>query len=273
MWLGTSEQASEPIKILNATIPSHPSVALLSQNLHNRSLHARAQTSSLNVTARDYSVRNRSPVEIMNVEPSAAPRRRALPASTSRPSQPSGGGGGRGDANSLSPSLLFAAQVSSVASVASVSSVASLSSVLASPPPPSRAGALARVQNARGSLSNPSPFESTATSMLQLDIPYSPERDFPDTAPGIVPIGRPADMVLPGIVPITRTVTSPVPEDEVRVKPEMVQGGTAAGDVLLEETKLEADRRELMGRQQIQQSFKADEPVSLEQVGLFALSV
>lgn len=223
-------------------------------------LHTRAQTSSLNVTAGDYSARNRSPIDPPALEPSAAPRRRALPLSTTRQSPP--GVGERGRAAALSPSLISAAMASSA------------TSILASSAPPLRAGALTRGPTARGSLSIPSSFERARTSMLQLDPSYAD--DYPDMVP-VVPDTRSAEMVLSGIVPNTRCATSPstaVTEDEVEVG--MAAGGVCVGggdgEVLLDDSKLGDDRRELMSRQQVQQSFRADAPVSLEQVGLVVAS-
>lgn len=83
-------------------------------------------------------------------------------------------------------------------------------------------------------------------------------------------------MGVPGIVPLPRSAArlSPtVTEDEVEVQVGMAEGvGARIGaqdEELTEggETKLIANPRELMSRQQIQPSFKADAPVSLEQVG------
>lgn len=82
-------------------------------------------------------------------------------------------------------------------------------------------------------------------------------------------------MRVPGIVPLPRSAArlSPtVTEDEVEVQVGMGEGvGARVGahdEELTEggETKLIANPRELMSRQQIQPSFKADAPVSLEQV-------
>lgn len=215
--------------------------------------YVRAQTSSLNVGAAEYPSRGRASIDLLAIEPSAAPRRRALPASTSRQGTVSGGGN-RGEDGTLSPSLISAAMASSAASV------------LASSPPASRAGALSRAPTARGSLSNSNPFERAPASMLNLDETYMSE--YPESTPGVVPVSRPADMALPGISRHVRP-----PKDEPQGPEGMSSGGGqngdgAEGEAVLDETKLDADRRELMRRQQVHPSFRADAPVSLEQASV-----
>ena len=216
----------------------------------------RAQTSSLNVAAGDYNnPLGRAPVDLLHLEPSPAPRRRALPPSTT--STPSGGGGKRGvDVPSLSSSLMRTSMSSSSASL------------LASSPPRSRAGALARAPTARDSLSSSrDAFQRAPVSLL--DIPYSP--DYVEAMPGAVHIPSTGDCGMPGIVPHNRSDSSNSPamtKSEVEVEVGTVQGGVAGGihGLSMDETKFGENRREMMSRLQVQQSFKADAPVSLEQV-------
>ncbi|CAM9675233.1 unnamed protein product [Ectocarpus fasciculatus] len=267
---------------------------------------SRAQTSSLNVTAQDYSHRGRSAINMLPLEPSPAPRRRGLPTSATRQGV-SGGGGG------VAPSLLSAAMVSSGEPL-----------VEASSPPPSQAGALTRLPAARGgSLSIPAPFVPKQ-SMLPLEMPFMggsflnnphPAAVQPAAADGLsVMIKR--DLGLPqqgghaaaggGGGPRERDETlldkldasraqmmraqreeqqsfsadAPVPSLDEAAAGE----GDGAGAGLEDEdgrqqsfkadapvdlddgVKLGEDRRELMAKQQVQQSFVADAPVSLEQV-------
>lgn len=231
----------------------------------------RAQTSSLNVTAGDYNnPLSRAPVDLLPLEPSPAPRRRGLLSSTNATSAPGRGGGGGGkrgmDVPSLSSSLMQASMSSSSASL------------LASSPPRSRAGALARAPTARDSLSSSrDAFQRAPVSLLQLDIGYSPEyvEAMPGAVPGAVHIPSTGDSGMPGIVPHSRSDSSsspPMTKSEVEVEIGSVQGGAAGGiqGLPMDETKFGGNRRDMMSRLQVQQSFKADAPVSLEQVrGLF----
>lgn len=150
----------------------------------------------------------------------------------------------------------------------------SAASILASAAPSLREGSLPRQP-----LQAPYQFERAPASLLQLDIPYTPEFA-PDTAPGVVPLQASSDIGVPGIVPLPRSaprMSPSVTEDEVEVQVGMVDGvGARVGahdEELMEggETKLIADPRELMSRQQIQPSFKADAPVSLEQVRILCV--
>lgn len=200
----------------------------------------RAQTSSLNVTAQDYSHRGRSVINMLPLEPSPAPRRRGLPTSATRQGVPATAGGG-----GVSSSLLSAAMVSS-----------GEPPVEASSPPPSRAGALTRLPAARGgSLSIPVPFVPKQ-SMLQVDMPFMGSSflsNNPAAAVAAVPPGADGLSVM-----IKRDLGLPQ------------QGGHAAAGVVGEprerdETlldKLDASRAQMMGAQrEQQQSFSADAPV------------
>lgn len=230
----------------------------------------RAQTSSLNVTAGDYNnPLGRAPVDLLHLEPSPAPRRRGLPSSTNATSAPGRGGGGGGkrgmDVPSLSSSLMQASMSSSSASL------------LASSPPRSRAGALARAPTARDSLSSSrGALQRAPVSLLQLDIGYSPE--YEEAMPGAVHIPSTGDSGMPGIVPHSRSDSSSSPamtKSEVEVEIGSVQGGAAGGiqGLSMDESKFGGNRREMMSRLQVQQSFKADAPVSLEQVRGFFVGV
>lgn len=220
----------------------------------------RAQTSSLNVTAGDYSVLSgRSGVDLLNLEPSEAPSRRGLPGSVGDQIVSSD------NVQPLSSFMLSGPMVSSP------------SSLLVSSAPASRAGALTRAPpGGRNSLSINAQIErSNATlqqqqqqrqqqQQQQLDLSsHVPDREFSDAAPpGVVPI-PPADLLLPG---------SPVSGVTVEVKPDMptsCDDVSGVGEELLDDLKLDTDRNELMIRQKIQPSFKADAPVSLEQVSFF----
>lgn len=97
--------------------------------------------------------------------------------------------------------------------------------------------------------------------------------------PGAVQIPPAGDAVMPGVVPHSRSDSScspAMPKCEAEVEVGVVQqgGGDGATGVMqgvsLEEAKLGADRRDMMSRLQVQQSFKADAPVSLEQVRFFS---
>lgn len=254
-------------------------------------VHHRAQTSSLNVTAGDYSHRGRTPIASMlslsemdaysHPEPSAAPRRRGLPSSSAGPDAPRSiglGGGG------VSQSLLSAAMASGG------------EPLLPSAPPPSRAGALARAPGTRGSLSIPEPFGSSSVKqqppqlpMLQVSMPFM-DGSFPagpkeelGTGPG--PRGGEVAMdagcgagrmegARAQLMRRARAQASFSPD-----APMMSLGGEgedgrqqsfkADAPMNLEEdgVKLEEDRRELMSKQQVQQSFVADAEVTLDQVG------
>ncbi|CAN0183931.1 unnamed protein product [Scytosiphon promiscuus] len=273
--------------------------------------HSRAQTSSLNVTAQDYSHRGRSPIDLLALEPSPAPRRRSLPQSSARNQGASRGGGGGG----VSPSLLSAAMVSSG------------EPLLASSPPPSRAGALTRAPATRGSLLSVSaPFVQVKPppATLPLEIPFMGggfgEEAFTAAGEGTVmsnrvkeeqmvvraeagggPAGggerevllaaggsgggggggkevegdRPQLMRRQRAQQASFTPDAPVPslegmaaELEGDEDEDGRQQSFKADAPLPQEdgAKLDGDRRELMAKQQVQQSFVADAPVSLEQV-------
>lgn len=234
----------KPCMILSTPLPSPPadSAALL---MCHRII--RAQTSSLNVAAGDYdNPLSRAPVDLLHLEPSPAPRRRALPPSMTATSTPGRGGGGgkRGiDVPSLSSSLMRSSMSSSSASL------------LASSPPRSRAGALARAPTAREPLSSSRDvFQRAPVSLL--DMPYSP--DCVEAMPEAVHIPSTCDSGMPGIVPHNRSDSSNSP---AMTKSE--------GEGEMDEMKFGENRREMMSRLQVQQSFKADAPVSLEQVRVF----
>lgn len=216
----------------------------------------RAQTSSLNVTAGDYSVlSNRSGIDLLNLEPSEAPNRRGLP-------------------GAVGEQIVSGDNVQPLSSfMLSGPMVPSSPSLLVSSAPVSRAGALTRAPpGGRNSLSINAQIErSNATlqqqqqqrqqQQQQLDMSsHVPDREFSEAVPpGVVPI-PPADLLLPG---------SPVNGVTVEVKPDLPSSDDVSGvaEELLDDLKLDTDRNELMTRQKIQPSFKADAPVSLEQVG------
>ncbi|CAM9867124.1 unnamed protein product [Ectocarpus sp. 4 AP-2014] len=200
---------------------------------------SRAQTSSLNVTAQDYSHRGRSAINMLALEPSPAPRRRGLPTSATRQGVSAAAGGGGG----VATSLLSAAMVSS-----------GEPPVEASSPPPSRAGALTRLPAARGGpLSIPAPFVPKQ-SMLQLDMPFMGSSFLNNNPSAAVQPGTDGVSVM-----IKRDLGLPQ------------QGGHAAAaagggepresdEALLD--KLDASRAHMMREQrEQQQSFSADAPV------------
>lgn len=220
-------------------------------------------------------------------EPSAAPRRRGLPSSsTSSRQDPSrsngiGGGGGGG----VSQSLLSAAMASGG------------EPLLPSAPPPSRAGALSRAPGTRGSLSIPEAFGSSVTQPVNIPflgggLPAAPKEELDAGSGGHGGGGVPVAMDTDGpgkieggraqLMRRTRAQSSFSPD-----APVMALGGGGGGEgedgrqqsfkadapVNLDDgVKLEEDRRELMSKQQVQQSFVADAEVTLDQVGLAELS-
>ncbi|CAM9317946.1 unnamed protein product, partial [Hapterophycus canaliculatus] len=207
--------------------------------------NSRAQTSSLNVTAQDYSHRGRSPIDMLALEPSSAPQRRPLPQSTARKQGVSRGGVG------VSPSLLSAAMASSG------------EPLLASSPPPSRVGALTRAPAKRGALLSASaPFAPVKPhSALPLEIPFIggrfAEEAFAAGDGGVVSSSR-------------------VKEEQMVVHAEAGTGGGGGparereGDALLAagegggggDKEVEGDRLQLMRKQRAQQaSFTPDAPV------------
>ena len=258
-------------------------------------VHRRGQTSSLNVTAGDYSHRGRTPIANMiglsemdaysHPEPSAAPRRRGLPsssapASRSDASRSNGIGGG-----GVSQSLLSVAMASG-----------GEEPLLPSAPPPSRAGALSRASGTRGSLSIPEPFGPAAVKqqlqpMLQVgNMPFMGTGGFSAAPKEELDAGRsgPSDGVGvamdtggPGKIEGGRAQLMRRARAQASFSPDapmMSLGGGEGEDgrqqsfkadapVNLEDgVKLEEDRRELMSKQQVQQSFVADAEVTLDQV-------
>lgn len=212
--------------------------------------NSRGQTSSLNVTAEDFSHTGRSPINLLGLEPSAAPRRRGPPLSTIRQSPPpDGGGDGSGG---VSPSLLSAVMISSG------------EPILASSPPASRAGALGRAPGTHGSMSLPGSF-SEKQLMMQLDMPFM-GGSFGDGCfgPSGVPMG-------PGGIPVRAKEALGIVGDATGVvvggsgvssgeRERMLQGDSGA-------PKLEGGRAMLMKRQRAQQSFMVGAPVSMSLEG------
>lgn len=215
-------------------------------------------------------------------EPSAAPRRRGLPSSSSS-RQDGSRSGGVGDAGGgVSQSLLSAAMASGG------------EPLLASAPPPSRAGALTRAVGTRGSLSIPEPFASVKQQpILQVNMPFGAD-GFPAAAKvelnagpgpgqnqgGVMDAGGPGKIEggRAGLMRRARAQASFVVD-----APMMSLGGGGGGEgddgrqqsfkadapISLDDgVKLEEDRRELMSKQQVQQSFVADAEVTLDQVSV-----
>lgn len=230
-----------------------------------------------------------------DLEPSAAPRRRGLPLSTIR--QDGGGGGG-----GVSQSLLSAVMISSG------------EPIVASAPPASRAGALSRAPGTRGSMSLQGTF-SEKQLMMHLGMPFSggsfsEGAAFPSgngMGSGAIPVRAKEELgvlggggdasgererVLQGgggggpkldggrgqLMRRQRAQPSFVADAPVSMPLEECghddRQGSFKADApfsLEDDVKLEEDRRELMTKQQVQSSFVADAPVSLEQVRLKSL--
>lgn len=199
-------------------------------------------------------------------EPSAAPRRRGLPSSRS------GLGGG------VSQSLLSAAMASGG------------EPLLASAPPPSRAGALTRAPGTRGSLSIPEPFAPAKQPMLQVNIPFGAD-GFPAAAKEELgghnerALGGGAGKAEGGRAQLMRRQRTQQASFSADAPVMSLEGGDGGGGFeagggrqqsfkadapvnLDDGVKFEEDRRELMTKQKVQQSFVADAEVTLDQVSL-----
>ncbi len=221
-------------------------------------------------------------------EPSPAPRQRALPSSSGRQASSRGGG-----VSQSRIGMLSAAMVSSGGEP-----------ILASSPPPSRAGALTRAPATRGSLSMP--LVSVKQPALPIDMPFM---EFPPAgskeelvegkagSAGAGAGGEPSSGEGGGALEIAAAgaggkmegtrgqlmgrqraqasfvADAPVSDLDLVDEDGRQQSFKADAPCELEDgVKLGGpgeERRELMSKQQVQASFVADAPVSLEQVSVF----